>query len=99
MKLKVKAADIIKGKFANTIGTIGGFYSEAHGDLQNGTNYSANAVFKRMDKIREVFQEDLKNLIDEIEIGEEQKNAIIQNEESPQPEEEKRFGTKITHNV
>lgn len=67
LKIKTSSHEILKGKFADTIAKIEGVYKEAKGDLETNTKYSANAVFGRVENIKNAFYKDLENLSKDIE--------------------------------
>jgi len=67
MKIRTNAEDIIKGKLYNTLSTVEGFLTEAEGDKEAGTSYSAKAVYGRMSKIKQALMDDIKKLSRDIE--------------------------------
>lgn len=68
MKIKVKKEEILLSKFQNTIQKIEGFVTEAEGDLSVGTKYSATAVYRRMNDIKDAFYRDLRKFAESIEL-------------------------------
>ena len=62
MKIKISEIDVLKGKFSNTISAIEGVLKESEGDIEVGQSYSAEAVYSRTKRIKEVFEDEIKKL-------------------------------------
>lgn len=69
LKIKVSAEEILAGKFRDTVQRINGYLQEARGDVSVGQSYSANAVYGRMQRIKEAFDQDLKNLAADLDLS------------------------------
>ena len=69
IKLKVNNEEIVRSKFINTIAKLEGYATEARGDLSHGTSYSANAVHKRMEAIKDAFYKDIEAFAKDIKLG------------------------------
>jgi hypothetical protein len=69
LKVKVNNEEIIKAKFSKTIANIEGYLTEARGDVAHGTQYSANAVYRRMQAIQEAFYRDVAQFAKDIKVG------------------------------
>jgi len=69
IRLKVNNEEIVRAKFNKTIAKIEGYSQEARGDIPHGTNYSANAVHKRMEAIKQAFYEDIAAFAKDIKLG------------------------------
>jgi len=69
IKLKVNNEEIVRSKFNKTIAKIEGYSTEARGDLTHGTTYSANAVHRRMEAIKQAFYEDIAAFAKDIKLG------------------------------
>ena len=70
LKIKTDARDILLGKFTMSLQTISGYLMEARGDIDSGTSYGAEGVYKRIEKIHNELYSDIEKLAKEIEIGE-----------------------------
>lgn len=68
VKIKINAEEVLIAKFKDTFAVIEGYYKEAKGDVQVSQTYSANAVYTRMSKIREIFLEDIKKTAKDLEV-------------------------------
>lgn len=68
IKVKLSAEEVLNAKFKKTLMKIEGYYKEAQGDVSVNQSYSASAVYKRIEQIKETFLADLKELAKEIEI-------------------------------
>ena len=70
IQIKTNNEEILKGKFADTFSTIEGYYREAKGDISVDQSYSAGAVFRRIERIKEAFLRDINNLSKNISVVE-----------------------------
>lgn len=69
IKIKVSAEEILAGKFRKTIESLNGYLQEARGDRENGTSWSAKAVYLRLTNLREAFDHDLKGLAEDLDLS------------------------------
>ena len=64
--MQVDTEELVKSKFIETLTVMEGYFREAKGDVEVGQTYSANAVYRRMEKIKEALHNDLEKLADSI---------------------------------
>ena len=62
LKVQVSTQEIIEAEFYKSLLMIKGYLQESKGDMEIDTEYTAKAVFLRMEKINNALLEDIKNL-------------------------------------
>lgn len=60
--------EVIKAKFAKTLTVISSYWTEASNDKEVDIDYSASGVLSRIKNIKETFETDLHDFINEINL-------------------------------
>jgi hypothetical protein len=66
--IKVDNRELVNSKFTKTLAVVEGYFREARGGVSVNQSYTANAVYRRMEAIKEALESDLKKLSQDISV-------------------------------